>query len=159
MKHTNLLFIITLMAGLFHQNLTGQTHSMPKLEYAYAALEPYIDAQTMEIHYSKHHQAYLNNLNKALAGTKAENLPIEELLVAAERRGAAKARLAKGAESRRARRRFDRLVGLRRREGRPKHHGLLGPSAWRNASGRSARAGHRRQRAGLQRRLRDRSDE
>jgi superoxide dismutase len=88
MKHTNLLIIITLIMGLYQQTMTGQTHSMPKLEYAYAALEPYIDAQTMEIHYSKHHQAYLNNLNKALAGTKAESLPIQELLVAAEKRGA-----------------------------------------------------------------------
>lgn len=39
---------------------------LPKLNFAYNALEPYIDAQTMEIHYTKHHQAYINNLNKAL---------------------------------------------------------------------------------------------
>jgi superoxide dismutase len=60
---------------------------MPKLKYDYKALEPHIDAQTMEIHYSKHHQAYLNNLNKALEGNKAASLPLEELLLAAERRG------------------------------------------------------------------------
>lgn len=67
----------------------SQPFTMPKLDYEYNALEPYIDAQTMEIHYSKHHQAYLNNLNKAVAGTKAEGLRLEELLIAAERRGAA----------------------------------------------------------------------
>jgi Fe-Mn family superoxide dismutase len=41
--------------------------TLPKLPYDYGALEPYIDAQTMEIHYTKHHQAYVDNLNKALA--------------------------------------------------------------------------------------------
>jgi Fe-Mn family superoxide dismutase len=44
------------------------SHELPKLNYAYDALEPFIDAQTMEIHHSKHHQAYVNNLNKALDG-------------------------------------------------------------------------------------------
>ena len=39
---------------------------LPPLPYAYDALEPYIDAQTMEIHYTKHHQAYVDNLNAAL---------------------------------------------------------------------------------------------
>ncbi len=43
-------------------------HTLPALSYAYDALEPYIDARTMEIHHSKHHQAYLTNLNNALAG-------------------------------------------------------------------------------------------
>jgi len=43
-------------------------HSLPKLEYSYDALEPYIDARTMEIHYTKHHQGYVNNLNAALEG-------------------------------------------------------------------------------------------
>lgn len=47
--------------------------TLPKLNFAYNALEPYIDAQTMEIHHSKHHQAYVNNLNKAL-----ENFPNPE---------------------------------------------------------------------------------
>lgn len=41
-------------------------HELPKLPYEYSALEPYVDAQTMEIHHSKHHQAYVNNLNAAL---------------------------------------------------------------------------------------------
>ena len=76
MKIKNLKFIVLLMATFWQMNLFSQPHSMPKLAYNYDALEPYIDAQTMEIHYSKHHQAYLNNLNKALAGTKAESLPL-----------------------------------------------------------------------------------
>ena len=46
---------------------------LPKLTYEYTALEPNIDARTMEIHHSKHHQAYVTNLNNALAGTNAEN--------------------------------------------------------------------------------------
>ena len=49
------------------------------LPYAYDALEPYIDAQTMEIHYSRHHQAYFNNLTKAVAGTELEGQPLEAL--------------------------------------------------------------------------------
>lgn len=55
-------------------------HSLPKLPYAYTALEPMIDAQTMEIHYTKHHQAYIDKLNAAIAGTEWENLPVEDLL-------------------------------------------------------------------------------
>jgi Fe-Mn family superoxide dismutase len=53
---------------------------LPKLAYAYDALEPYIDARTMEIHYSKHHQAYITNLNNAIAGTELEEKSIEEIL-------------------------------------------------------------------------------
>ncbi|MFO0494526.1 MAG: superoxide dismutase, partial [Flavobacteriia bacterium] len=52
------------------------------LPYAYTALEPHIDAQTMEIHHSKHHQAYTTNLNNAIAGTDLENKSIEEILKA-----------------------------------------------------------------------------
>lgn len=55
-------------------------HTLPKLPYAYTALEPMIDAQTMEIHYTKHHQAYIDKLNAAIAGTEWENLPVEDLL-------------------------------------------------------------------------------
>jgi Fe-Mn family superoxide dismutase len=55
---------------------------LPSLGYAYDALEPHIDARTMEIHHSKHHQAYTSNLNAAIAGTELENASIEEILKA-----------------------------------------------------------------------------
>ena len=48
--------------------------TLPQLPYAYNALEPHIDAQTMEIHHSKHHQAYVTNLNKALEGKPEESI-------------------------------------------------------------------------------------
>ena len=53
---------------------------LPELGYSYAALEPHIDARTMEIHHSKPHQAYTTNLNQAIAGTALENASIEEIL-------------------------------------------------------------------------------
>jgi Fe-Mn family superoxide dismutase len=53
---------------------------LPKLNYAYNALEPHIDARTMEIHHTKHHQAYVTNLNNAIAGTELEKMPLEEIL-------------------------------------------------------------------------------
>ena len=57
--------------------------TLPALPYAHDALEPHIDKQTMEIHHGKHHQAYVDNLNKALAGTPNENKTLEELIKAA----------------------------------------------------------------------------
>jgi superoxide dismutase, Fe-Mn family len=57
--------------------------TLPPLPYAYDALEPHIDKQTMQIHHDKHHQAYVDNLNKAIAGTEHENKTIEQLLAAA----------------------------------------------------------------------------
>lgn len=53
--------------------------TLPELGYAYDALETYIDARTMEIHHSKHHNAYVTNLNAAIAGTPAENESIEQI--------------------------------------------------------------------------------
>ena len=53
---------------------------LPKLAYAYDALEPYIDAKTMEIHYTKHHQTYCTKLNEALAGTEYEKLAVSDLV-------------------------------------------------------------------------------
>ena len=54
--------------------------TLPALPYAPAALEPHIDALTMQIHHDKHHQAYVDNLNKAVAGTANENKTLEELV-------------------------------------------------------------------------------
>lgn len=54
---------------------------LPKLKYAYDALEPYIDARTMEIHHTKHHQGYINNLNIAIEGTNLAGKSIEDILV------------------------------------------------------------------------------
>ena len=53
---------------------------LPQLPYAYDALEPHIDARTMEIHHSKHHNAYVTNLNAAIAGTDLERKSIEDLM-------------------------------------------------------------------------------
>src|SRR4051812_5952246 len=55
-------------------------HTLPALQYAFDALEPHIDAQTMQIHHDKHHQAYVDNLNKALAGTDGAGKTLEELM-------------------------------------------------------------------------------
>jgi Fe-Mn family superoxide dismutase len=57
--------------------------TLPALPYAPDALEPHIDSTTMQIHHGKHHQAYVDNLNKAVAGTPNENKSIEELVAAA----------------------------------------------------------------------------
>lgn len=57
--------------------------TLAPLPFAYEALEPHIDTETMKIHHDKHHQAYVDNLNKAVAGTENENKTIEELVKAA----------------------------------------------------------------------------
>ena len=57
--------------------------TLAPLPYAYDALEPYIDVQTMTIHHDKHHQAYVDNVNKALVGTPNEGKTIEELVAVA----------------------------------------------------------------------------
>lgn len=55
-------------------------YSLPPLPYAFNALEPHVDARTMEIHHGKHHQAYINNVNTAIAGTELEKLSVEALI-------------------------------------------------------------------------------
>jgi Fe-Mn family superoxide dismutase len=67
--------------NLHYEDEGGLMFSLPELGYDYNALEPYIDAQTMEIHYTKHHNAYVTKLNEALQKTPAwQNKSIEELL-------------------------------------------------------------------------------
>ena len=65
------------------------TFELPKLPYAYDALEPHIDARTMEIHHSKHHNAYTTNLNAAVAGTDLEGKTIENILINLDMKNAA----------------------------------------------------------------------
>jgi Fe-Mn family superoxide dismutase len=85
MKKTKQLTVLILMV-LICGNLNAQTEKttslfeLPKLEYAYDELEPFIDAQTMEIHHSKHHQGYVNKLNKAISGTPLVQLTLREIL-------------------------------------------------------------------------------
>jgi Fe-Mn family superoxide dismutase len=59
---------------------TNMAYELPALGYAFNALEPHIDAQTMEIHHDKHHQAYVTNLNKAIEGTDLGNKSAEDLV-------------------------------------------------------------------------------
>lgn len=73
-----LFFVFTLSWNLFY---LAQPFTLPSLRYEYTAYEPYIDAQTMEIHLTKHHQGYVNNLNKAINGTKLESYSLNQLLL------------------------------------------------------------------------------
>ena len=75
--------LVELPVNLFSQftkNKKDMAFTLPALPYAHDALEPHIDAKTMEIHHGKHHQAYVDNLNKALAGTPNENKSLEEIV-------------------------------------------------------------------------------
>jgi len=75
------LLTATLAPRLVRGAAVAAEYTLPPLPYAYDALEPYIDARTMEIHHDKHHQAYVNNLNKALADhADLQGKPIEDLI-------------------------------------------------------------------------------
>lgn len=56
------------------------TFTLEKLPYEYEALEPYISANTLKFHHDKHHQTYVDNLNKAITGTEYENMPLEKII-------------------------------------------------------------------------------
>jgi Fe-Mn family superoxide dismutase len=58
-------------------------HELPTLPYALDALEPYISKRTLEFHYGKHHQAYVNNLNNLITGSEFENAPLEDIVMKA----------------------------------------------------------------------------
>jgi superoxide dismutase, Fe-Mn family len=74
---------INLQFKQINLNSKVMAFTLPPLPYAFNALEPHIDAQTMQIHHDKHHQAYVDNLNKAIAGTEHENKTLEELVAKA----------------------------------------------------------------------------
>jgi len=65
------------------------TKEFPALPYAYDALEPYLDARTMEIHYDRHHRAYFNNFVNAVKGTAMENTPVEQIFAEVSKAGEA----------------------------------------------------------------------
>ncbi len=75
------MFLSLLMLAFAMPSLLAQPFTLPTLPYAYDALEPYIDARTMEIHHSKHHRAYVNNLNSAIKGTPMDQLDLNELML------------------------------------------------------------------------------
>jgi superoxide dismutase, Fe-Mn family len=76
----SVLVINSSFTGKLSQAEESQGFILAPLPYAYDALEPYIDARTMEIHHSRHHAAYVNNLNKALEGKADINMPLETIL-------------------------------------------------------------------------------
>lgn len=73
--------LLSILFLLFSASLFAQIYSLPNLPFALDAYEPFIDAQTMEIHHDKHHAAYVNNLNKAINGTAMEKLSMNDLLM------------------------------------------------------------------------------
>ena len=76
MKSTLLIILLgTIFSGF------SQPYTLPKLPFSYQEYAPYIDAQTMEIHLTKHHQAYVNNLNKAIKDTRFTGMGLEDLLM------------------------------------------------------------------------------
>jgi len=72
------------------------SYTLPTLPYALNALEPHISQKTLEFHYGKHHQAYVNNLNNLVLGTKFENATLEKIVMEARKAGLAGATVFKG---------------------------------------------------------------
>src|SRR5690606_5966258 len=68
------------LSNINNRRNTMGKFELPSLPYSYDALEPYIDKQTMEIHHTKHHNAYVSNLNNAIAGTDLEGKSLEDLM-------------------------------------------------------------------------------
>lgn len=80
------LWVILLLTGFTHVSFS-QPFQLPELKYSYEALSPWIDGRTMEIHHSRHHQGYVNNLNKAIKGTKAESMSLQDIQLEAAKLG------------------------------------------------------------------------
>jgi superoxide dismutase len=81
-KHTLILsFVLALTAWINPLAAQNYPYELPRLPYGYSDLEPAIDAATMEIHYSKHHAAYVKNLNAALKGSEFESWSLDELML------------------------------------------------------------------------------
>lgn len=74
-------YYLTILICLLQLFLFSQPFTLPSLKFAYVEYEPFIDMKTMEIHHSKHHQAYVNNLNKAVIGSKLEKLSLDKILL------------------------------------------------------------------------------
>src|ERR1022692_3997449 len=70
--------------NLQHRTRSAAMIQLPPLPFAKDALSPHISAETIEYHYGKHHQAYVNNLNQFIPGTKYENLPLEDIVRSSE---------------------------------------------------------------------------
>lgn len=79
-KSKQLLFALTFNLFSFHLSFGQNPYSLPPLPYAFNALEPYIDAETMQSHHGKHHQVYVTNLNKALQNSETASVSLKNLL-------------------------------------------------------------------------------
>lgn len=77
---TGFMFLSSFSGFASTNSAAIKPHTLPELPYAYDALEPYFDKETMQIHHSLHHQGYVNNLNKGIADTSAETKDLEEIL-------------------------------------------------------------------------------
>lgn len=75
----NVVMLLILII-IYIQGYKKMAYTLPQLPYVYDALEPNLDTQTMEIHHTKHHQTYINNINAAIEGTEWEKLSVEELV-------------------------------------------------------------------------------